>query len=1288
MNKGFLAVILAICLQAVVFAQNTSGRIVGTVSAPDGVVPGATIVIRDNQTGREQTVTASNEGVFTFPQVEFGTYTVTITATGYKTFIASEVKIDAGREYPLNALLEVGQISEEVTIVAGAEQINSTNAELSTTISTQDVRELPLNGRNPLSLVNLQAGSNPNNNNVNGTRTASTTVTRDGVNIQDNYIRTGRAVPDAPSVDDVSEITVVTQNAGVETGGGSSVIQLVTPRGGNEFHGNLFAFNRNSAFSANTRTNKLAGIDEPPFLNRNQYGGSISGPVPIFNFGEGGPMFLKNKAFFFFNYEAFRLASQVSATSRTLLPQSRNGDFTYVGTDNVTRTVNVLTGQGFNLAPAANQTMFNQAGGALVVDPIIQSRILSQLPNAGNSTTFGINYLQDINFLRGNKDTRNSYTGRFDLDINSRNSANAVYKYTNGVSDAGGHGFSTEQSITSVNPTHFFSSAWRTSIGNNFSNELRFGLQKAAPYFVGEGVPTDFIIVPTITITSPENDFLDQGRTTDFYTLQNNAVYAWGNHSLRFGGQFDSYQVIRDTRFGIVPSYTISSTANTATPGFTGTGANALIPFADATTLSRVNTLRYFLGGIIGSGSLSNYLISPDEGYGPVPNIDTFQYKTYAAYISDQWRVRPNFTLNLGLRYEYFTPLYTPVPRMLEAVITDPNDFESSLLGPGAYLDYVGTNVGKIGQFFGPDRNNFAPSVSFAYSPQFESGLFSKLLGGDLVIRGGFRITNVNDEYVRAPIVIGTNAGAGRVNVSAVRGNGSALLRSSLSGANAGFEALPGFSVPAFTPPPRLISTNNAALNFSSITYGVRPDFEVPQMYEWNVGIQRNIGWGFVGEVRYVGNKSNNLARTIDINQIDIAGSGLLADFQRAQNNCRLQATAPVNVGGAGINPANVFDPIFSCTDPRYNPAIPGSQQLTILQGQVANNGAFLTAAANLQNIQRGEIGSLAQRIVTQRLFGTAQLQSSYEGLVMEVLSNEGRLSYNALQAEVRRRFSNGFSFQANYTFAKTLGDILSDTNADQSRAGVRLVDNNAPNLNYGRPDFDRTHVFNSNFVYELPFGRGKSFFNQGGWLNHVVGGWQISGIATYASGAPMTIVDPRSTLGITSNAGRVPARTTLTREELRAVTGIFVTPNGTFFFDPKILYAEATGTNLPTLKGIDLNQPLPAGYTVTTVRAANPIDQAPFPGQVFFYNNAGEAGNIGINNINGLPYYNVDMGISKNFRFGERMRLQLRAEAFNLFNWTVQSYSADTDISSTNFGRITASYPKRIIQFGARFDF
>ena len=189
--QKLILLILSLILAAPLVAQNTTGRIIGTVSAADGAVPGAVVVVTDNQTKRERTVTATGDGTFEVPQLEFGTYTVTITAPGFKTFSAADVKIDAGREYPLKAQLEVGQVTEEVTVTAGAEQINASNAELSTTVTEQQIKELPLNGRNPLSLAYLQAGSNVTTNSINGQRASSTTITRDGLNIQDAYIRTG-----------------------------------------------------------------------------------------------------------------------------------------------------------------------------------------------------------------------------------------------------------------------------------------------------------------------------------------------------------------------------------------------------------------------------------------------------------------------------------------------------------------------------------------------------------------------------------------------------------------------------------------------------------------------------------------------------------------------------------------------------------------------------------------------------------------------------------------------------------------------------------------------------------------------------------------------------------------------------------------------------------------------------------------------------------------------------------------------------------------------------------------
>lgn len=1274
-GKLLSTVALLLFVAAAALAQDTTGKIIGSVSAPDGAIPGATVVVTDNQTGKERTVVAKDNGTFEVSQLEFGTYTVKITASGYKTFIATEVKIDAGREYPLNAQLEVGQITEEVTVTAGAEQINSSNAELSTTISSQQIRELPLNGRNPLSLLSLTAGANPTTNSINGQRSSSTTITRDGLNIQDNFIRTGSFVSDVPTVDDVSEITIVTQNAGVEQGGGSSIVQLITPRGGREFHGNLFIFNRNSEFSANTFFNNANGVPRP-FLNRNQFGGSLSGPAPLPNFGDGGPLFKKDKAFFFFNYEGFRLANQVTATATTLLPQARNGDFTYIGTDGVVRTVNVLSGAGLNLSTTANQTAFNNAGGVLTVDPIIRARILDRLPTTANGVATGVNFTQTTSFLRSNPEIRNAFTGRFDIDFNDENTFNVVYKRNNN-SDARtdiASGFSTVPFVNQGGPTNFAALAYRMTPTSNFSNEVRGGFQYSEPFFRESNIPTDYLISQSL-VTSPEGSFRDQGRNTLYRNIQDNAVYSFGNHSFRFGAQAEFYKFESINLLGTTPTYTIATTTNPNTPGL----ITAQLPGITSTDLARANSLRYLLGGIIGSGSQTANLTDINQGYnfGPARNILNFE--NYSAYVSDQWRVRPNLTLNLGLRYEFYTPLNSPQALYLEPVIADPDNLAASLFNPNATLNYVGGNAGQRGNFFRADKDNFAPSIGVNYSPKFDKGLFAGLLGNEFVLRGGFRVNYVNDEYAKAASTLtGANAGLGSLTTPARNAAGSVNLRSTLT-PRAGFEALPLFTTPpTFTPPPRTFAQNNAANGFLGTTFGVDPNYQVQRNYEYNVGIQRELVADMILEIRYVGGRSDEAARTIDYNQIDILNNGFLTDFRRAQNNCLLQGRTLLN------GPNDTRNPLFLCTSAAYNPAIVGSQQLPVFNNLVGQGS--LTNATNLSFIQQGRIGSLAQNYISLRQQGTVQLQPTSSAFALEILTNGGKYRYNALQAEIRRRYANGYSFQVNYTFQKTLADIPGDANADQNRQGPRL-DNNNPGLDFGRPDYDRTHTLNANMVYELPFGKGKRFLNQGGIVNAIFGGLQFSSIINLSSGPPLGIIDPRSTFNITSRSNRQSAMSSLSTDEIKKLTGVFDTPNGIYFINPRVLLA--TATNGTVTQRIDLTQPLPAGFRLVSVRAASPIDQAPFEGQVFFFNKAGETGNLPRNFLNGLPYLNWDAALSKNIRFGERMRVQLRAEAFNVLNRQVPFFGADLNIDSNSFGRVTSSNNgQRILQFGARFDF
>src|ERR1700730_4636815 len=273
MKRVMLIDLLAcMAIAASTFAQSATGRLVGTVFGPDGAIPNANIVVTDNQTKQSRAITSNGEGSFTLPSLEVGAYTVTITVPGFKTFTANDVKIDVGKEYALNPMLQVGDIKESVTVTAGADIVNSMNAELSNTVSETQLLGLPINGRDPSALIQVAPGVTQGGQ-VNGLRTSAQNITRDALNVQDNFIRSGDFNPDRPRIDDVSEFTVVTQNANAAAGlGGSSQVQYVTSSGGAGFHGALFEYNQNAALASNDFFNNRNQIKKPPF-NQNQFGG-------------------------------------------------------------------------------------------------------------------------------------------------------------------------------------------------------------------------------------------------------------------------------------------------------------------------------------------------------------------------------------------------------------------------------------------------------------------------------------------------------------------------------------------------------------------------------------------------------------------------------------------------------------------------------------------------------------------------------------------------------------------------------------------------------------------------------------------------------------------------------------------------------------------------------------------------------------------------------------------------------------------------------------------------------
>ncbi len=644
MRKSFSIILLVLVAVMAAAAQTTTGRLSGTVSGPDGLLPNATVVARDNKTGKELTATTTDNGAFLFSQLEFGAYTVTITSSGFKTFVANDVKIDVGREYTLNPTMELGSLEENVTVTAGADVVTATSAQVSATVSPQQIMSLPLVTRNPLALTGLQAGVAPTaaspfqNTSINGLRTSLTNITRDGINIQDAFIRANATdfAPGRPSVDDTGEFTIITSNQESDQGYGGAQIRLVTPRGTKDFHGALFAYNRNSDFAANTFFNNRSGLVRP-FRNRNQFGGKVSGPMWLPGVGEGSPVFWKDKGFFFFNYEGIRDPLSGRFNRTILTPLSRGGGFSFNRTTAGAPNQFCPSGNAQSVCTIPNLLGFANGAGLGVpgtIDPIMLSRIISQLPTESNFT--GGDGLNTAGYTlnRQQDQTRNTYTMRFDVDPTEKDNFNVVYSYVNEINlrpDADVNGFSVTPGVIQQSKNKTFVMAYRRILSQSMVNEVRGGIfTSEVPFDRTDPLP-NFLFAAGATgllantfqggaftggsVSNPENTFLDQGRNTKGFNFQDNADLVWRSHSFRFGGQLQYFKVNSYNDGGIVPRAVIS--AGNGTPAFVA-GNFASIGGISNAQLATANNFLGLFGGLFNTATQTFNVADQTTGFAPV----------------------------------------------------------------------------------------------------------------------------------------------------------------------------------------------------------------------------------------------------------------------------------------------------------------------------------------------------------------------------------------------------------------------------------------------------------------------------------------------------------------------------------------------------------------------------------------------------------------------------------------------------------------------------------------------
>ncbi len=1136
------------------------------------------------------TTKTSGEGLYNLIGVRPADYDLEVEASGFIKTKLQRLTVDGARETPVPQIkLDLASVAQSVEVTAGADAVEITNAEISDTITTDDIRDLPVLDRDPLQLMQTQPGVINNGNTttvINGLRTSFSNMTLDGINIQDNYIRDNALdyTPNKLLLGQVRSMTLVTGNANAAAAGGATETALSTPSGTNAFHGEALWDNRNSHFAANDWFSNQSGTPLP-HLNQNQFGGSLGGPIKT------------DKLFFYLNYEGVRVNAQTAQDEVILTNDARNGIFTYKDTGGTIRKVNLLRLRGINTLDPVIQNLLNQVPGA---DKINNYEVGDSTAGLSKNTA-GYRFNQRANELRDN------ITGKLDYDLSTRHAFSATYAWNRDNLDRpdAENDFALAPKVGNPNHSNLMALGWRWTPSASLTNEVRGGFNLTWGYFDTGQNFGPYLLTGTI-FSDPVNEFMRQGRVTNTYNLSDDGAYQHGRHYIQFGYWMQQVRVASLDYSGTVPTYNLAM----------GTGQPAVqrrdLPgLSSQTDLDTANALLATLGGYIDSYSQTLQVTSRNSGFVPgTPYLRHFLLDNYALYVSDKWKVLRTVTLTLGMRYE------------LPGVMDEQNSLEiqpvvvgsaAQTLLSNATLNFAGGSIGN--PYYHRDYREFAPNVGLAWD------VFGN---GRTAFRAGYSINYVNDQAIVAPeTMLEANQGLTQI--------------SSDSGLSNRVSSIPAIPVPTYKVPLQ-VSDNYANNPFNTVGL-VDPNLRRPRVQQWSAGIQHQFKQT-VFEVRYVGNHMTGGYRAFDFNQVVIQQNGFLADFLKAQNN-----------GFLALARNGVFNP-------GYNPAIPGSQPLTVFP-KLAFQGSLTDSTVD-DLIQTGQVGELASLYQTNQLNGGVNFFQNPYALGTDMLTNFSSSSYNSLQLVARHRLHSGLSFEGNYTFSK----VLSDADGDSQSRIQHFLDFANPGIERSRANFDLTHMIKAYGTYQLPFGKGHRLHLREGAWNRVIEGWKVSTNMTWQSGAPFSVLSGYGTLNRASGGRSFynTADTALTFSQLNNIVDFRMTGSGPFVISQSAINpSSGTGVNDP----------------------GSPA----FNGQVFFNPPAGTLGVLQRRLFDGPWFFGLDASILKTVVIREQQTLELRMDAFNLPNHT-SFFAGDQNINSTTFGVVSSTYGARLVQFGVHYRF
>lgn len=1235
-----LLLILFAALAPAAAAQTaTTTTITGLVTDPQGAaVAGAAVTLKDRATGQERTITTDAEGRYSFPNLNAGNYDLSIEATGFKKATVADIKADVTQVVTQDVPLEVGAVTEQVVVTSGAEVLlQKQDATIGNAIESRRITLLPNIARDVTELIALQPGITTTGE-ATGARSDQSTLSLDGIDVTDNNLgQAFRSVIPTPT-EAIEEFRVSTANPNATFGRSSGAQAVfVTKRGGNEYHGSLYHYHRNSALNANTWHNNRAGLPRA-FLIDNRFGGTVSGPV------------FRDRTFFFLMLEGRRSVSSTTATRLVPTQTLRQGLLRFRDAAGAVQTVDprALDPRGLGASPAVLELLrqFPEPNDFSQGDGLNTAALSRNIPTSQDS---------ELGILR----VDHAFNGSWNFD--------GSFKAFREILATAGTGLNTQVDIARGRVTTFNPQRPRSlSLGltgvltPSMTNEFRFGWVHDRLSFDRETpspqVPSVNIALDLAGALLDEPVDVDtqrariQARAMNVYQFIDNLTWTRNTHTVQAGfnvRHITSFDLRNDKVVGSIstPVAALGSATFNQVPAAQRPG------FIRATDVARYNQL---YAALLGQVEQITYLSTRNGDLQPnaigTPLITNSKLNAFEFYGADSWRVTPSLTINYGLMYSWQTPPVEAEGKQTVAVFRDSGE----LINPKEYLrqkfeaagrgevynpaiSYIPIRESNRSGAFNIDWKNISPRLHVAWAPSARGGLFGALVGENrTVLRGGYSLLYDRQNTVQTITIPTLGVGFGQtVSVNAPVNSLGQRFRAGVDG------PLPLPAPSAATSP--IVPT----VPFGEVlSFVVDPFSTVPRSHTVNFTVQRQLPGDMVLEVGYAGRFGRNLYQSLNLNQVpynflDTASGQTFAQaFDALAEQLR-----------SGVRPANVN-------------AQPWFENLLVNLPAANGSRTRALAASQTNNIINGNLSSLFQGGLD---FFAAQPFNNLQSIELFYRTSIGRSNYNALLATMRKRFSQGLTFDVNYTFSRS----LDQAGAVQNTANLQ-PNSFDPDAEYVLSAFDQTHNLNVNYVYDLPFGRGRWLGGgSDGFVGRLISGWFTSGIFRAASGTPVYIQQGTQVWGGSQLLG--------------FGSGAILLPGADFGTGVHRGVAGSNGvgtTGNPANRGTGLNifsDPEAVFNAARRVRLSSDTRS-------------------GRNALRGLGFWQWDMTFGKTTNITENTRVTFTADFLNIFNkvtFVDPNTAAPSLQNPASFGVITTQvvselqniFPRRI-QFGARFEF